>query len=339
MRIIIDYESSWRNSFLDGSNNKPLPKRGRKFIGSMTNLKTEGNFKKHNITLDTVMGVLNRLIGDQRKLYQSRQSEKYFFKDIEPRVKFMDMPIITNETTYIRNMTGSTDQNAFTGAIKSDDQIFNSDYSKYLWGVLELDFSNLCQFVLDEGCQVDSDVEFNPLLVISRLELLNKLKPVENTGNASKVVEILKGKFQEGNYINKKDEIIPIRLYCSGLYLQLERLSKNLDMSSATTKMGSISGISKNGFTKKDFMNRFTTGEKKKVWGNPYVREEFVQGQGKSKALMTKASGKLEITIDIERDKAKEIKKMIENAGVSSFYLGKKGLAYVADIDTREVRY
>ena len=29
---------------------------------------------------------------------------------------------------------------------------------------------------------------------------------------------------------------------------------------------------------------------------------------------------------------------MIDNAGVSSFYLGKKGLAYVTDIDTREER-
>lgn len=27
MRIIIEYESSWRNSFLDGSNNEPLPKK------------------------------------------------------------------------------------------------------------------------------------------------------------------------------------------------------------------------------------------------------------------------------------------------------------------------
>ena len=37
-----------------------------------------------------------------------------------------------------------------------------------------------------------------------------------------------------------------------------------------------------------------------------------------------------------DRDKAKEIKTLIENAGVSSFYLGKKGLAYVTNIDTRE---
>lgn len=27
MRIIIDYEASWRNSFLDGSNDEALPKK------------------------------------------------------------------------------------------------------------------------------------------------------------------------------------------------------------------------------------------------------------------------------------------------------------------------
>ena len=54
--------------------------------------------------------------------------------------------------------------------------------------------------------------------------------------------------------------------------------------------------------------------------------------------LMTKASGTLEININVDREKAKEIKTMIDNAGVSSFYLGKKGLAYITDIDTREAR-
>ena len=75
MKIEIKYKSSWRNSFLDGSNNEPLPKGGRKFVASMTNLKKEGNYICRNITHDTVMGVLNRLIGDQRKLYQSRSQD------------------------------------------------------------------------------------------------------------------------------------------------------------------------------------------------------------------------------------------------------------------------
>lgn len=339
MKIFIEYESSWRNSFLDGSNNEPLPKKGRKFVGSMTNLKTKENFKKRNISLDTVMGVLNRLIGDQRKLYQSRQSNDYFFQNVESRVNFKDIPIITNETTYIRNITGSTDRNAFTGAIKSDDMIFSSNYSKAFWGVLALDFENLCQFIVDEEYQINSDVGLNPLSIIAMLELLKKKKPVANEGEANRAIEALKNEFDDVNHINKKGEIEPISLYCSALYLQLERLSKHFDMDFAKTKAGGISGISKRGFTKKDFMNRFTTGDKKKIWGNPYVREEFIQGEGKSKLLMTKASGQLEINIDVDRDKAKEIKSLIENAGVSCFYLGKKGLAYVTDIDTREVRY
>jgi len=120
--------------------------------------------------------------------------------------------------------------------------------------------------------------------------------------------------------------------------LQLDRLSSQFDMSSAKTKAGGISGISKRGFTTKDFMNRFTSGKKKKIWGNPYIRKERIKGVGEVTSLMTKASGQLEINLDITRDKAKEIKAMIENAGVSSFYLGKKGLAYISqEIDTREL--
>ena len=68
------------------------------------------------------------------------------------------------------------------------------------------------------------------------------------------------------------------------------------------------------------------------------MRKERIKGEGEVVSLMTKASGKVEISIDVDREKAKEIKRLIENAGVSSFYLGKKGLAYVTDIDTRGLR-
>jgi hypothetical protein len=338
MKITIDYESSWRNSFLDGSNNEPLPKNGRKFVGSMTNLKKTGNFQQRNIAIDTVMGILNRLIGDQRKLYQSRQAENYYFQDIEPRINFDDSPLITNEMTYIRNITGNTDQNSFTGAINSNDKMFTSDYSKPFWGVLSLDINDLCQFIVNENYQLETDIGLDPLSIINRLELLNKEKPVENYGIISDAVNYLEKKFDGINYLNNKGFVVLVSLYCSALYLQLERLSVSYKMATAKTNAGGISGISKRGFTKKDFMNRFTTGDKKRIWGNPYIKEEFIKGEGKLKSLMTKASGTLEIIIDVDRDKAKEIKQLIENAGVSSFYLGKKGLGYVTDIDTRELR-
>ncbi|MDO8453645.1 MAG: hypothetical protein Q7S59_03635, partial [Sulfurimonas sp.] len=88
MKIEIEYEASWRNSFLDGSNDEVLPKNGRKYIASSTNLKQKENFIERTVTLNTVMGLLNRLIGDQRKLYQARKEDKYYFEANKTREEY-----------------------------------------------------------------------------------------------------------------------------------------------------------------------------------------------------------------------------------------------------------
>lgn len=334
MKITIEYNSCWRNSFLGGSNNEPLPKKGREFLGSMTNLKKEGNFKTCDCTIDTVMGVLNRLIGDQRKLYQARSKQfesEYYFSGLEDKVTFIDKSILTQEMTYIRNMKGSTDQKSYTGMIKVSDPIFTSEYSSQFWGVLNLRFAELCDFII-HGDKIEESISLDPLSIIKRLELLNKEKSLENDSIVSSVLDILKKHFPDIEYINNKGLITPVSVYCSALYLQLARLGKQYDMESVKTKAGGISGISKKGFTEKDFMDRFTTGPKKRIWGNPYIKKEKIKGQGEVVSMMTKASGQLDITIDVDRDKGQEIKMLIENAGVSSFYLGKKGIAYVSNI-------
>lgn len=334
MKILIEYEASWRNSFLDGDNNSPLPKAGREYLGSMTTLKQEGNFIERTVTLDTVMGLLNRLIGDQRKLYQAREKQGaaiYYFENIESKISFEDKALLTNEIVYVRNMKGSTDQNSFTGMIKSTDPMFSSDYSKELWGILKLDLPKLCSFIMGNevvGIGFDAD----PLVVCAIIKELKTLKPVINEGDVADAVTELAKYFPDTSYMDSKGLVIPLPLYCKAMYLQLDRLSKRFDMSSARTKSGVISGISKNGFTEKDFMVRCTTGKKKMLWGNPYMLKKLVKGQGKVTSILTKASGQLEITIDVDQHKGQEIKDLIDNAGVSVFYLGKKGLAYVSKI-------
>jgi hypothetical protein len=334
MKIFVEYEASWRNSFLDGDNNSPLPKAGREYLGSMTSLKEDGNFIQRTVTLDTVMGVLNRLIGDQRKLYQARTkqgSASYFFENIESKVSFKDRPLLTSEIVYVRNMKGSTDQNSFTGMIKSLDPILLSDYSSELWSILKFDMNELCLFITDRKF-FQKSIDIDPLTLCSLIEDLGKLKPILNEGAVMEAVNKLTQYFPDTSYLNNKGLVIQLSLYCSALYLQLDLLSKKFNMSSALTKSGGISGISKRGFTKKDFMDRFTTGRKKILWGNPYILKKLVKGQGEVTSMLTKASGQLEIKIDVDQKKGQEIADLIENAGVSSFYLGKKGLAYVSKI-------
>ncbi len=337
MQILIRYEASWRNSFLDGNNNENLPKNGRNFVGSITKLqqKDEENFIKRSVSHDTIMGIINRLIGDQRKLYQARRDKNYFFLEIdnEEKVKFRNNEQTSSEMVYIRNITGSTDQNSFSGMIKGSDPIFKSDYSKSLWGVLFLEFHELCNFINDQNFSIDTDLEFDPLIIVNRFENLGKLKISDNSEITKKAILELQNKYPDIKYLDDKDRVRPLALYCSALYLQIFRLSQKFDLSNSLTKNGLISGISKGGsFTMKDFMDKFTTGEKKIVWGNPYLLKEKRKGEGEVSSLLTKASGTLEIQLDIPQEKAIELQEMIDNAGVSSFYLGKKGLAYVEEI-------
>lgn len=340
MKIVIDYESSWRNSFLDGSNNEPLPKKGRNYIASMTELQKEENFISRQITKDTVLGVLSRLIGEQRKLYQIRKSlgnAAYYFEDLEDRITFEDAPTTINqEVVYLRNMKGSTDQNSFTGMIRVNDPIFQSAYSSAFWGVLGLSEGQLFDFILDETEVEATDLQLSPVGILNQLEHIKKMKPLENQGKARQASERLQGRFDKYKALSAKGQILLLSMYCSALYLQLQRLEANgHDMTTAKSARGGISGISNNGFTPKDFMAKYTTGEKKLIYGNPYVREEFVKGEGKIKHLLMKAAGQLTIHLDIDLNKAIELKTMIDNAGVSAFYLGKKGLAYVSRIDVR----
>lgn len=338
MKITINYEASWRNSFLDGSNNEPVPKKGRDFIGSMTKLRQGENYKSREVTLDTVLGVLNRLIGDQRKLYQSKEGlgdHEHYFKEIIEDIRFEDKPTIqSQEIAYIRNMSGNTDQNAFTGMIKVKDPAFQSDFSSFLWGILSLDFDNLCTFILEDTV-LESDIELHPVKILQRLEQIKKMKPVENIGNARLASEKLALCFDKYSPLDNKGQLKPLPMYCSSLYLQLNRLEKYYDLSGARSKKGGISGISNNGFTPKDFMDKYTTGPKKLIYGNPYIQEEFAKGEGKIKHTLLKASGQMDIYLDIDLEQAIELKNLIDNAGVSSFYLGKKGLAYVSAIDVR----
>ena len=210
MKIEIEYEASWRNSFLEGSNNEPLPKKGRKFIGSITALKKSENYIKRDITLDTVMGVLNRLIGEQRKLYQARQDSSYYFKDIEDKVSFIDNITVKNsELVYLRNMSGNTDQNSFTGMINTNDSMFSSDYSKEFWGVLALNFDELLEFIVN-GKKVTAEIELDPLVISDRFAEIGKIKAVEDEGMVSKALKVLEKKFEGTNYKNNKDRVVPL---------------------------------------------------------------------------------------------------------------------------------
>jgi len=391
MKIYIEFDSSWQNSFLD---DKPISinSNTRKFNKS----KSEGNLQR--ISKSTVLGVLYRLIGDQRSLHQIKHSDKHYFHDMNDEIDFE----LKRSTDYeelvmlINKSNHRVGEGKYIGVPRNDVELFFSENSPKLWSVLYLgadevmNFINNPRLITVDGSSMPRDIlnrigdiqDLKPMETMEKLvnkerfkqnkqkERLIKLQNESKTKpeaiekineSIKKIDDTIEGiqkdedvikltkvinttllslskhspEIPKEDYIKKGGEIQLIRIYAAALYLQAELLedsgedlSKLYIFQSKGVNKGckTIQGFSKKGFNGvRDFLNPLSTGGDKKAVKTPF--------------LLTKASGQLEINLDVSRDKAKEIKVMIENAGVSSFYLGKKGLAYISqEIDTRELK-
>jgi hypothetical protein len=329
MEITIEYNSCWRNSFLDKTNNEKVDKKNnRKYIASSQSLAKPENYIKREVTIDTVMGVLNRLIGEPRKLWQAREDENYFFKNIEPLVTFHDdVKCLSNEIVGLRNQNGNYNPASFSGSYKTSSPIFTSDFSAEMWGVFAMDFEELLNYIVT-GVDPLKHQDMHPFSIFNRLDEISKFKSQKYDCQAA--FDIIKAKFADEWEKDVVDKALASQYYFAALYLKFDELTKRgFNITSILSKNGKFSGFSKRSFTKSDFNGKVTTGGKQLAIGNPY----FIKGMGiETEKMLTKADGTVTINIDIDDEKSLELKTMIENASVASFRLGKKGLAYVSNV-------
>lgn len=373
MKIVINYNSTWRNSVLTGSNDEEVCKRNTKISSKNTEPPDV-----RNISENTVLGVLSRLIGDQRKLYQAKASGDFYFRGMN--IKFSEVKQkskVWEETAYLIRKTDKKGdlanrppQNSFIGVVDDNETLFFSEYSATLWSILDLNLDELMNFIINPAVE-KVQAEVSPKHILNRViydlsnmdsiqfledkiklaqdrlqkeldkdkksekriqNFTNEIQALKDQIDINEVIDferklktsisILQDTFPDVAYVEKNGSIYPIRLYAGALYLLINELNKqNVDTSLLVSKNGAIKGFSKRSFNGvRDFLNPLM-GNKKKTTHTPYD--------------LTKADGQLEINLDIDLEKSKELKNMIESAGVSSFYLGKKGLAYVSEIRAR----
>jgi hypothetical protein len=328
MEVILRFNSAWQNSFISGSNNEPIPKGGRVYEASCKKL-GEGKqfYRKQPISHNTVMGVLNRLIGDQRKLFTSRESEDYVFKNIEEKTSFsLENTVKSQEVVFLRNFGGSGDPSGTSGLLL-DDHLMFSEYMTPLWSVLTWPIEKVIAFITS-GKEFDSPptqaVTLSAFGIVSMFTG-TKAQTLSKDTDLSQVASVL----VEREYLKKEqsEKISVETLYCSALYLKLE--SMDLDPKAILGGNGLLPGISKRGFTLKGLMAATTTGGVKKVYGNPYQKKILKKGEPAVDVILDKMDGILRIKIDVTHEEAVKLKQLIDDAAVSAFTLGKKGLAYV----------
>ena len=339
MEIIINYTSKWGNSFLS----EPDKKGNRDYIASLSKMNSGNNkdnklgyYQNKDITNNTVYGLLYRFLGARKSLNKILKEDQSFIIDLikNKKISFLDKKYsITDESVYLRNKSKSTDQNSFSG-IPNDYILTISDF-KEAFEVLFYSRNELLSFILYDK-KINLNNNFNLLDISNKLNLIYKDKSLYIAENEyHKINKINK------NLFNKEVDLLKGNLGLVAINKSIKELEKkyisNEKIKNILTNNFTLSGISLNGksFTQKDFMKKFANS--KIVYGNPYQTDFWIINKinGKNKKFekkLTKTNGTLTIKIDCDYKTANCLKEMINSAGVSSFYLGKKGLAYIDQI-------
>lgn len=169
----------------------------------------------------------------------------------------------------------------------------------------------------------------------------------EITPQIEKYIAILK-RIGKLNYGDEEYHFKPNFVNLAGImvYLFAKFLIRNKYniVESFIEKNGNVKGIAEasGGLSSKNFYELFT--KKKRISNSPYflksgtfdkkVNKEI--NQGDFSIGITKEDGTLEIYIDVSEEEAIELKERIDMVAVSTFQMGKKGLAYIKRIDLYE---
>lgn len=350
MQIHIRYESKYSlgtvekgvNILLSSESLKPDNSEHKNFLSSEKNYfenmqelnKVYKNFKYVPVTLDTILGILCRLVGDVRRLDEIKLLSKHPILDIKDSITFEDINrYYQNELISLHTPLKESKNGAGGVIIFNSPLISKNDFSERLLSVFNYKtHSELANYIL---------------------KLLNKDPDIRNDRykkdiSLSNIMhELCIGEKRSLKFKDEFSKILNARinnLYGLLLYKKIEYFKYfndyNQEIDDLLTEQKKIPGISETSgyFTKKDFYGAYQK-EKKVNWILPYsitVTKPLFKKDEKmnfnAKVGVTKEGGDLFININTTEEKEQIIKNLIEEAGVNTFYLGKKGLAYVVKI-------
>lgn len=374
----------------DGINKnvKEIFKKENNFLQNIKELnKYYPNYQYADITQNTILGILCRLVGEVRRL--DSLNDNHPVLAIKDKIKFENKTTgFQNEVVLLHTPLKEVKNNA-GGVIPEEKShhflLTKNSLSESLLSVF--DIKNQAELIIilngiknnDHSLfetKYSGEVQANTFVIKHALfeniqpDIIKGLNFYEGENVIKELIgrvfygEITKVKILE-EYINSnidKAEFKPAtitdlrkklgvnEIFNMGGFLFAKKLNflRNNNLfekefeNALNTGKTSIKGLAPNSgsITIKDFYTNFVT-DKKMSWSMPYSvevkKDLFVQADLKEfntgvKLGVTKECGELIIYLDLSSEAAADFYKKIEAAGVNTFHMGKKGLAYVSDI-------
>ena len=357
MKIVIEYNDSWTVSNLIGDQkthfNKVRPQAKTLDVFNRENekfsIKKEDSFsRKIKITNDTIWGILYRIVGDVRPLHVIIERNHYLkflekglsFKqeEIKERSEFLAFQNIGNRSdSSKKGFKNPENQFSWRGEIKNETNKFFLE--KDLYQILLFPFlcspQELYELIVNKKfgktdlifkdarlriLSLDSNIK-NNIIFSENIEIDKEMR--------EKIINSLKSYFEKVKY--EESDIKKYKMFVySALYMCYDHLCKKYEIKEENGKLSSkvfgkietfqnkwSAGIAHRSITPKDLIA--------KLANKTYIINYPVEDVAVS-------DGTIIIDCDIEEKDAKQLKEMIEEANVGVFRVGKKGTAYIKEI-------
>lgn len=304
------------------------------------------NLRYQDIQKNTVYGILCRLIGDVRRIEVIKQDPDYILNKIEHAISFVDdVKVYQNEMVRLATPAKSM-QNSSDGVIKEDCiWLKESKFIREFLSPLTIDEDNATQYI---NSLYNKTIDFSQyqykgdLTVTDFKRELLRAEKIFTEKTTPEIIALIKGCFQKVNVKN----LFGILLY-EVLELMNQRSHYIEEIPLVLNKNNNIVGFaSSNGwFTIREFNLNFVD-QRKQSFYSPYsvpLKYDMIAPDSKGKGQqtinansnvgVTKETGQLIINLDVDQDTGENIKKLIKDAQVATFHLGKKGLAFIERIE------
>lgn len=326
MKLYVSYASSWRGQMLEGNNSKDWFNRNRKVI-------RKGDLKSGFVPYDvkisnnTILGIIYRLVGEQRRLWRVLETGEYL--GISGKIDFIDnINFISREAVALREIGSAMNPMGWSGIAKSETSNYFTNPNLYQTLIFPLvcSPSQLYDLIVNNKFGKASNTSIN-----GRLDVLRLIDRIDNSkindfteDQICCMFDTLKNKFPKTKYQSK--DVNKYSVFClSAMFLCAEHLVGQGHKETGV-KWNKGGGIGPRGATPKEFFSAITNGR------NTVITFPMDDNWKRKTKKIEKPTGQLEITIDISKERAQEIKSMIESANVGCFSVGKKGLAYLSHI-------
>lgn len=325
LSILIKYSGAWHGRFLDGELSRAYNNVNRKSFKKGTKDKRLPFYA--DISLNTIIGIIYRLSGEQRRLWRILEDRNYLGLSGDTVEFEVYNRIDSYESVALRSIDNAQDPSGFAGMQKKEmNPIFlNSEYYQILCYPLFCTPDELYNLIVNKQFGRANIIIKNRLRLLDLQQKANSIKAVDvlSVTKREQMLSVIKNQLPKTKYQDKDKDNYAL-LCASAMHMSANYIIEKYDIKEPSD-LGWHKGICPRGTGGKVIDQKFMMSGIAKV--QTVINYPMSNNFHRKTNQLNKSDGYIDVRISGED--VGNIYDLITKANVGCFNVGKKGIAFV----------